>query len=87
MTLFTVDGAVYEGMDEDTIRALREDLGKGTVFVSKDAFEVAQATAIALEESTKVPVDLEKPKLEWQAQKAKGVDAALSFLAAKLGLE
>lgn len=38
MTFFTSDGCMYEGMDEETIIRLRAELGKETIFCTKEMF-------------------------------------------------
>lgn len=47
MILYTSDGCTYEGMSEETIGALRAELGKSTVFVTKETYDEIIAIAVA----------------------------------------
>lgn len=38
-TLYTSDGCSYIGMSEETVRTLRTELGRETVFVTKEQYE------------------------------------------------
>jgi hypothetical protein len=77
-TLYTSDGRTFVGMDRATVQSLLNDIGSNATFVD---------TPVIVEVPVKVPVDPNKDKNDWQTQKAKGTDAALSFLASKLNLE
>jgi hypothetical protein len=39
MKLYTSDGCSYEGMDKETVIALRSELGRLTTFVSKEEYD------------------------------------------------
>ena len=39
MKLYTSDGCSYEGMSEETVTALRTELGRSTTFVTKEEYE------------------------------------------------
>lgn len=39
MSLYTADGYAYEGMNEETVTALRLELGKTTTFVDKETYD------------------------------------------------
>ena len=38
MKLYTNDGCIYEGMSEETVAALRTELGKSTTFVTREEY-------------------------------------------------
>lgn len=40
MKLYTSDGCYYEGMSEEVIIALRIELGRETIFVTKEEYDV-----------------------------------------------
>jgi hypothetical protein len=38
MVLYTSDGCLYEGMDEETVTRLRTELSRQTVYVTKEEY-------------------------------------------------
>lgn len=40
MRLYTSDGCAYVGMDEATVARLRTELGKGTVFITEEEYNI-----------------------------------------------
>lgn len=42
MDLYTQDGGAYFGMSEETIRTLRLELGRETVFITKEQFDLIE---------------------------------------------
>ena len=44
MILYTDDGWKYEGMSEETVIALRAELGRSTVFVDRETYNAYIAT-------------------------------------------
>jgi hypothetical protein len=43
MKLYTSDGCSYGGMDQDTITRLRTELGRETVYVTKEEYDAIVA--------------------------------------------
>lgn len=39
MKLYTSDGGSYEGMDQETVTRLRTELGRETVYVTKEEYD------------------------------------------------
>jgi hypothetical protein len=39
MKRYTSDGCIYEGLDDETIETLRTELGRPTVFITKEEFD------------------------------------------------
>ncbi len=44
MIYYTADGAQYQGMDQDTILALRQEMGKNTIWITKEEFDALPRT-------------------------------------------
>ena len=43
MIYYTSDGCSYEGMDQDTVQRLRSELGRETVYITKEEYDVIVA--------------------------------------------
>ena len=39
MKLYTSDGCSYEGMDQETVTRLRTELGRETVYITKEEYD------------------------------------------------
>jgi hypothetical protein len=39
MKLYTSDGCAYEGMSEEVVTTLRTELGRSTIFVTKEVYD------------------------------------------------
>jgi hypothetical protein len=44
MKLYTSDGCSYEGMSAETVIALRTEIGRETVYITKEEYDVIVAT-------------------------------------------
>lgn len=44
MKLYTSDGCSYEGMSADTVTALRTELGRSTIFITKEQYDAIIAS-------------------------------------------
>lgn len=85
--LYTSDGRKFEGMTQETVQGLLDEQGIACTFVEKGVFDSFIASKEVEREANKVPSDPIKQKNDWQIEKAKGTNAALSFIAKQLGLE